>query len=214
MSSPEVSTVPGSDAQLIWASEFRETLPLTPLRLDFAPRTPAVRSLSDEELASLVEGGAALLPDDCTAVIRAGQYGAAIRVPSRLTISGVSGAWQVDSEPVTSLQHGRVPIAEPFLGSRFVKVVCGHHVLYSHRHFSLMLTQPPNAWESPLRVWTGLQAVPYRDVPERTDGLRLFNTNVIVEPVTPCVIEPGSTLAVLYLLPRRLRIIENAAAWR
>lgn len=100
-----------------------------------------------------------------------------------------------------------MPIARPFVGSRFVKVSCGHQVFYSPQAYHLLLAPPPNVEFEGLRVWTGLQTVPYRDTSEREDGLRQFNTNIIVEPLAPCTLGGGTVLAVIYLLPRTLEII-------
>lgn len=100
------------------------------------------------------------------------------------------------------------PIALPFVGSRFVKVSCGQQIFYLPQSYHLLLVSPPNVEHEGFRVWTGLQSVPYRDISEREDGLRQFNTNVIIEPLAPCTVERGTVLAVIYLLPRTLEIVE------
>jgi hypothetical protein len=151
------------------------------------------------------------LPDDCSAIIHAGSYGAAVPTPGSFRISGVPGGWVIDSDKVQfSSDTDVAPIARPFVGSRFVKVSCGHHLFYSPESYHLLLVSPPNVEHEGFRVWTGLQSVPYRDISEREDGLRQFNTNVIIEPLAPCTVERGTVLAVIYLLPRTLELVELA----
>ena len=44
-------------------------------------------------------------------------------------ISGVPGRWVIDSDEVEFSSNAEVaPIARPFVGSRFVKVNCGHQL--------------------------------------------------------------------------------------
>lgn len=160
-------------------------------------------------MAALLAGGFEALPDDCSAIVHAGSYGAAIRTPVSFMIGGVPGEWVIDSQKVQfPTEQDPAPIARPFVGSRFVKVSCGHQLFYSPESYHLLLVSPPNVEHESFRVWTGLQTVPYRDIPEREDGLRQFNTNVIIEPSAPCSVERGTVLAVIYLLPRTLEIVE------
>jgi hypothetical protein len=159
-------------------------------------------------VADLLAGGFEVVPDDCSAIVHAGSYGVAIRTPGPFTIKGVPGDWVIDSDKVPfSSGLGLAPIVQPFVGTHFVKVSCGHQVFYSPQSYHLLLTSPPNVEHKDFRVWTGLQTVPYRDISDRQDGLRQFNTNVIAEPLGPCTVERGTVLAVIYLLPRTLRII-------
>src|SRR5207237_3344739 len=128
--------------------------------------------------------------DDCSAIVHAGSYGAAVRTPGSFDISGVPGRWVIESDRVQfSLDQDPAPIARPFVGSRFLKVSCGHQLFYSPESYHLLLVSPPNIEPESFRVWTGLQTVPYRGVFEREDGLRQFNTNVIIEPLAPCTVE-------------------------
>jgi hypothetical protein len=160
-------------------------------------------------VGSLLAGGFEALPDDCSAIVHAGSYGAAVRTPGSFTISGISGEWEIKSENVQfSPDLNVAPIARPFVGSRFLKVSCGHQLFYSPQFYHLLMVSPPNTELKGFRVWSGLQTVPYRDISEREDGLRQFNTNVIIEPLAPCTVERGTVLAVIYLLPRALEIVE------
>jgi hypothetical protein len=170
---------------------------------------PSLRTLAEDKVAALLAGGFEALPDDCSAIVHAGSYGAAVRVPGSFTISGIPGGWVIDSDEVQFSSNSEVaPIARPFVGSRFLKVSCGHQLFYSSQSYHLILCSPPNIEPAGFRVWTGLQTVPYRDVAERDDGLRQFNTNVIIEPLSPCTVERGTVLAVIYLLPRTFEIVE------
>jgi hypothetical protein len=160
-------------------------------------------------MAALLARGFEALPDDCSAIVHAGSYGAAVRSPGAFKISGVPGRWVVDSDNVQFLSNqAPAPIVRPFVGSRFLKVSCGHQLFYSPEAYHLLLISPPNVEPKGFRVWTGLQTVPYRDISQREDGLRQFNTNVIIEPLAPCTVERGTVMAVIYLLPRQLEIVQ------
>jgi hypothetical protein len=160
-------------------------------------------------VSTLLAEGFEALPSDCSAIVHAGSYGAAVRTPGSFVISGAPGRWLVDSDKVQfSSDLNDAPIVRPFVGSRFLKVSCGHQLFYSPESYHLLLVSPPNVEHQGFRVWTGLQTVPYRDVSKREDGLRQFNTNVIIEPFAPCTVERGTILAVIYLLPRTLEIVD------
>jgi hypothetical protein len=164
--------------------------------------------LTETEVGELLAGGFDALPDDCSAIVHAGSYGAAVRTPGSFIISGVPGGWVIDSDKVQfSADLAAAPIVRPFVGSRFLKVSCGHQLFYSPQFYHLLMVSLPNVEHKGFRVWTGLQTVPYRDISEREDGLRQFNTNVIIEPLAPCTVERGTVLAVIYLLPRTLEIV-------
>lgn len=160
-------------------------------------------------MGELLGAGFEGAPDDCSAIVHAGSYGAAVRTPGSFTISGVPGKWAIDSDKVKfSPDLEAAPIVGPFVGSRFLKVSCGHQLFYPPDSFHLLMVSPPNVEHQGFQVWTGLQTIPYRDTAARQDGLRQFNTNVIIEPVAPFTVERGTVLAVIYLLPRTLEIFE------
>jgi hypothetical protein len=191
-----------ADATLHWEREFPEALPLSPLRQSFSPRRPAVRSLAEEEVSRLVHAGEQIAPDDCHAVVRAGSYGVAVRVPFDVVIEGAPGAW--------ILGEGAGRVAQPFLGGRYLKISCGHRLFYSRRDYSLWLGPPPNTEHPGIRVWAGLQVVDYRDADPCEGEQRQFNTNIIIEPLAPARIAAGTVLAVVYLVPRAIQLMERS----
>lgn len=194
---------------MFWRREFHQAIELGGLRWHHSPSDrPSLRTFTENEVGALLAEGFEASPSDCSAIVHAGSYGAAVRSPGSFTISGVPGGWVVDSDHVRfSSDMDDAPIVRPFVGSRFLKVSCGHQVFYSPELYHLLMVSPPNVEHKGFRVWTGLQTVPYRDVSEREEGLRQFNTNVIIEPLSPCTVERGTVLAVIYLLPRTLEIV-------
>lgn len=195
---------------MFWRREFPQAIELRGLRQHHSsPNRPSLRTFTESEVGSLLADGFEALPNDCSAIVHAGSYGAAVRTPGSFIISGVPGGWVIDSDKVQfSSDMEDAPIVCPFVGSRFLKVSCGHQLFYSPEYYHLLLVSPPNVEHEGYLVWTGLQTVPYRDISEREDGLRQFNTNVIIEPLMPCTVKRGTVLAVIYLLPRTLEIVD------
>jgi hypothetical protein len=199
-----------NSAQLFWRKEFAQAFPLQLLRQDHPYAChPSLRTLTDSAVGTLLKEGFEPAPDDCSAVVHAGSYGAAIRTPGTFTISGTAGRWSLDSDTIDfGSDQEPSPFLQFFVGPRFLKVTCGHELFYSPEAYHLLLTAPPNVENKCYRVWTGLQTIPYRDLTERMEGLRQFNTNVIIEPLASCTVERGTVLAVTYLIPRTLKIVE------
>jgi hypothetical protein len=173
---------------LFWRREFPQAIELCGLRQHHSsPDRPSLRTCTESEVGTLLAGGFEALPEDCSAIVHAGSYGAAVRIPGSFKISSVPGGWVIDSDKVQfSSDLDDAPIVRPFVGSRFLKVSCGHQLFYSPESYHLLLVSPPNIEHQGFRVWTGLQTAPYRDISKREDGLRQFNTNVIIEPLAPC----------------------------